>query len=82
MLLAKVISSAVIGIDAYLVEVEVDIKQKIGARIKELRNLKGMTQEGLSELIYINPKYLSGIERGKENPTINTIIKLSEVLDV
>ena len=59
-----------------------DIKQMIGARIKEIRTKKGITQEGLSERMEINPKYLSSIERGKENPTLNTLIKLSESLEV
>ena len=59
-----------------------DIKQMIGARIKELRTKKGITQEHLSERMEINPKYLSSIERGKENPTLNTLIKLSESLEV
>ena len=57
-------------------------KQMIGARIKEIRNKKGLTQEQLSEKMEINPKYLSSIERGNENPTLNTLIKLSESLEV
>ena len=59
-----------------------DTKQMIGARIKEIRAKKGITQEHLSERMEINPKYLSSIERGKENPTLNTLIKLSESLQV
>jgi transcriptional regulator with XRE-family HTH domain len=63
-------------------EIIMDAKQMIGARIKDIRNRKGFTQEDLAEKININPKYLSSIERGKENPTLNTLIKLSESLDV
>ena len=59
-----------------------DLKQMIGARIKEIRRKKGITQEQLSERMGINPKYLSSIERGKENPTLNTMISLAESLDV
>ena len=54
----------------------------IGSRIKELRNSKGLTQEQLSERMEVNSKYLSSIERGKENPTLNTLVKLSESLGV
>jgi len=54
----------------------------IGARIKEIRTKKGFTQEQLSERMEINPKYLSSIERGKENPTLNALIRLSESLNV
>ena len=59
-----------------------DIKQMIGARIKEIRTKRGMTQDRLSEKMDINPKYLSSIERGKENPTLDTLIRLSESLEV
>jgi len=54
----------------------------IGARIKEIRSKRGITQDQLSERMEINPKYLSSIERGKENPTLNTLLKLSESLEV
>ena len=57
-------------------------KQMLGSRIKELRKRKGFTQEQLSEKMEINSKYLSSIERGNENPTLNTLIKLSEALEV
>ena len=59
-----------------------DVKQMIGVRIKDIRNRRGFTQEELAEKVDINPKYLSSIERGNENPTLNTLIKLSESLDV
>jgi len=41
-----------------------------------------MTQETLAEKVDISPKYLSSIERGKENPTLNTFIRLAESLEV
>jgi len=59
-----------------------DLKQMIGSRIKEIRSKRGITQDQLSERMEINPKYLSSIERGKENPTLNTLLKLSESLEV
>jgi len=54
----------------------------IGARIAEIRSKKGMTQEQLAAKMGIGPKYLSSIERGKENPTLNTLINLSRALKV
>jgi transcriptional regulator with XRE-family HTH domain len=60
----------------------VDVKQMIGRRIKEIRTSKAMTQEYLAEKMDISPKYLSSIERGKENPTLNTLISMSESLEV
>ena len=59
-----------------------DLKEMIGSRIQEIRNQKGLTQDQLSEEVGISSKYLSSIERGKENPTLNTILKLARSLDV
>lgn len=59
-----------------------NVKQMIGMRIAELRNSKGFTQERLADKTEISSKYLSSIERGKENPTLDTLIKLSESLGV
>ena len=41
-----------------------------------------MSQEVLAEKMGISPKYLSSIERGKENPTLDTFIKLSDALQI
>lgn len=54
----------------------------IGIRIGELRKQKGFTQEKLAERMGVSPKYLSSIERGKENPTLTTIINLAQSMDV
>lgn len=59
-----------------------DTKRRLGARIRAIRKSKGLTQEALSEKMEINPKYLSSIERGKENPTLNTLISVADNLGV
>lgn len=58
------------------------IKELTGLRIKELRRAKGMSQEMLAEKTGISSKYLSSIERGKENPTLETLIRLAEALSI
>lgn len=58
------------------------IKKSIGKRIKSLRREKFLTQEVLAEKADLNPKYLSSLELGKENPTLDTLIKLSKALKV
>lgn len=58
------------------------LKQAIGTKIQKIRNQKGFTQDQLSEKVNISPKYLSSIERGKENPTLNTLINIAEKLSV
>lgn len=59
-----------------------NIKEKIGARIASLRKARRMTQEQLAAKMEISIPYLSSIERGRENPTLNTLINLSRRLDL
>lgn len=57
-------------------------KRLIGARIKSIRESKRLTQEKLSERVDINPVYLSNIERGMANPTLDLFLRLAKGLDV
>ena len=59
-----------------------DAKQALGRRIKALRKQAALTQEGLAERTGLNPKFISGIERGRENPTLDTLIRLATELGV
>ena len=53
----------------------------IGNRITILRTRKGMTQKKLAQLSNITEASLSRYENGLREPKINTLIKLSDVLD-
>src|SRR3989338_7076055 len=59
-----------------------ETKKVVGMRIKSLRRARGYSQERLAEIIGINPKYLSSIERGEENPTLDLLMRLSQGLKV
>ena len=59
-----------------------DAKRVLGRRLKALRKRAAMTQEELAERAGINPKYISGIERGRENPTLDTLLRLARELGV
>ncbi len=59
-----------------------DQKELLGKRIKDLRNRAGLTQDALAERVQINSKYLSAIERGQENPTLDVVLRLAEALNV
>lgn len=59
-----------------------DTKELIGNRIKELRKKRELSQEQLSEKADITPNYLSRVERGTENPTLDMFIKLADALEV
>lgn len=53
----------------------------LGDKIRQLRKLKGLTQEQLAEQIGIDNKHLSRIEIGKHFPTYYVLKKLAQVLD-
>ena len=59
-----------------------DKRKLLGLRIKELRKLKRLSQEEVSEKAETSPNYLSRMERGTENPTLDMLIKISEALEV
>ncbi len=57
-------------------------KELIGRRIQELRKARGLSQEKIADKADISPNYLSRIECGRENPTLDMFIKLSNALEV
>jgi len=57
-------------------------KELLGARIKELRKARMLSQAQLSEKIDIDPKHLSRIEVGRGYPSLNTLEKIGKALDV
>ncbi len=50
--------------------------------VKHYRNLKGYTQEKLSEISGISSDYLSEIERGKRTPSFKRIELIANALDI
>lgn len=54
----------------------------LGKRIKELRADRRLSQEQLAERMEANVTYLSSIERGRENPTLDLLMKLADALKV
>ena len=59
-----------------------DIKAQLGARIKELRKSKNITQEQLVELIGSDTNNLSRIENGKKFMSAEKLAKIAEALNV
>ena len=54
----------------------------LGERIRETRKEKGLTQLELAEKVKISPTYMSEIELGKSNFGVETLIRISEELQV
>lgn len=54
----------------------------VGNVIAEFRTTKGLTQEVLSGLSDIGRTHLSAIERGERRPTLETLYRISNALDI
>jgi transcriptional regulator with XRE-family HTH domain len=59
-----------------------DDKKLIGRRLREIRKKHGYSQERVAELANLASNYLSRLEMGRENPTVDTLLKLSRVYKV
>jgi transcriptional regulator with XRE-family HTH domain len=55
---------------------------KIGLKIRELRMNKNFSIQQFSDLLDIEYNNLIRIEKGRTNPTITTLYKISQLLDV
>ena len=58
------------------------LQQKIGNRIRDLRESKGISQQNLAAICNFEKANLSRIEAGRTNPTISTLYKISQALDI
>lgn len=54
----------------------------IGSRIREERLKRGLTQEKLGELIGVSKVAISHYERGEEQPKVEKLSKLIEILNL
>jgi transcriptional regulator with XRE-family HTH domain len=54
----------------------------LGQAVRELRELRGLTQTQLADGMQSGRTYVSAIENGLRNPTLTVIARLAEVLGV
>ena len=54
-----------------------DVQTRLGARVRDLRQQRGWTQEALGERAGLSYKFIGEIERGVGNPTIDSIDQIA-----
>ena len=59
-----------------------EMRKLVGGNVTRARIAAGMTQEELAVSSGFSQQYISGLERGKRNPTIVSIYKLGQALGV
>lgn len=52
----------------------------IGLRIKERRQIQGITQETIANHLDVNPSHISNIECGRANPSLTALVKIANIL--
>lgn len=58
-----------------------DVRQRVGLNLQALRRAKGLSQEELAHRASIHQTYLSGVERGKRNPSVMVMARIAAALD-
>lgn len=53
-----------------------------GKRLREARLRKQMSQGDIAEKLGLHRSYISGLERGKRNPSLLTINKMAKAIGV
>lgn len=59
-----------------------DIKDKVGQRIKELRHELGLSQEALGNKAGVDRTYVTDVENGRRNVSVEVLEKLIKALEV
>lgn len=57
-------------------------KELLGMRVREVRKLRGLSQEKLAEKVGVDPKQISRIEGGKSAPSFETLEAIARSLQV
>lgn len=58
------------------------IQRQLGMRVRYLRMQKKLSQEDLALEAGINKNYLSDLERGNRNPTVEVLNKIAQALEI
>lgn len=59
-----------------------DIKQKVGQRIKEIRTQKTLSQEEVANTADMERSFMTHIESGRRNISVETLQRILSALDV
>lgn len=59
-----------------------EISKQLGERIRMFRQNRGLSQEKLAERANLNTSFIGQVERGGKKPTIDTLEKIVNALDI
>jgi transcriptional regulator with XRE-family HTH domain len=59
-----------------------DLRERVGLNVQKFRRERGLSQEELAHRAAMHQTYLSGIERGKRNPSVLVLGRIAFALGV
>ena len=59
-----------------------DVRARLGTSLREWRTRRQFTQEQLAERSGLSYKFIGEIERGRGNPTVDTVARLANALNI
>ncbi len=59
-----------------------DVRARVGLNVRTVRERVGLSQEALAHAAEVDRTYVSGIERGRRNPTVVVLDRIARVLGV
>ncbi|WP_370650048.1 helix-turn-helix domain-containing protein [Brevundimonas sp.] len=57
-------------------------KARLGQNVLKFRTEKAWSQQALAGEANLSLRYLAGVERGEENPSLETIVAIADALTV
>jgi transcriptional regulator with XRE-family HTH domain len=61
---------------------EPDVKPLFGHRVRQLRKLRGWSQEEFAHQVGLDRSYMGGVERGERNISLENICLIAKALGV
>jgi transcriptional regulator with XRE-family HTH domain len=59
-----------------------EARKRVGLNVARLRRLKGLSQEELAHRAEAHQTYISGIETGRRNASVNVLERIAAALEV
>lgn len=59
-----------------------DMRKLVGRNFARLRAAANLTQEQVAERADISQQYISGLERGQRNPSVESLLKIAQAIGV
>lgn len=59
-----------------------DIRRRVGLNVRKYREERDLSQEKLSFACGLHRTYISGVERGVQNPTVVVLNKIAKALKI